>query len=105
MIAVIATIELAEGRKEDFLREFRLVVPKVLAETGCIEYQPMLEMPTALGAASAARDNVVVVIEKWQNVATLEAHLMAPHMQEYRKRVKDWVVRVGLQVLEPAGNS
>ena len=36
------------------------------------------------------------------NEDALRAHLGAPHMAEYRARVKDLVVGVRLQVLQPA---
>jgi quinol monooxygenase YgiN len=102
MICVIATIELAEGRRDDFLDEFRKIVPAVLAEAGCLEYAPMIDLPTSVGAQTAARDNVVTVVEKWETVEALEAHLMAPHMMEYRKRVKGLVVGTSLSILHPA---
>jgi quinol monooxygenase YgiN len=48
------------------------------------------------------REGVVTVIERWEGLDALRAHLAAPHMQEYRARVKDYVVRTQLQVLQPA---
>ena len=45
--------------------------------------------------------HVVVVVEKWASVPTLQAHLAAPHMAEYRQRVGGLVKKVTLQVLEP----
>jgi quinol monooxygenase YgiN len=102
MICVIARIELAEGRRDEFLAEFRKLVPQVLEEAGCLEYGPMIDVPTSIGAQSPARDNVITVVEKWAGVEALEAHLMAPHMLEYRKRVKPMVVGTSLEILEPA---
>jgi len=102
MIFVIATIELAEGRREEFLREFKEVVPKVRAEEGCLDYGPAIDFETNIPAQGSVRENVVTVIERWANIDTLESHLMAPHMIEYRKAVKEMVVRTTLQVLEPA---
>jgi quinol monooxygenase YgiN len=48
------------------------------------------------------RPDVVVVVEKWASLDHLKAHLTAPHMGEYRIRVKELVTGVSLQVLEPA---
>jgi quinol monooxygenase YgiN len=45
-----------------------------------------------------------VVVEKWRDLAALEAHLAAAHMTAYRGRVKDLVVQTTLQVLAPAGD-
>lgn len=102
MIHVIATIELAEGKREAFLAEFRKVVPLVRAENGCLEYGPTIDVATGVPAQGPPRDHVVTVVERWENLDALRAHLQAPHMTEYRVRVKDFVVRVHLQVLQPA---
>ncbi|MCI0458846.1 MAG: antibiotic biosynthesis monooxygenase [Gemmataceae bacterium] len=102
MIHVIATIELAEGQREVFLEEFRQIVPLVRAEAGCLEYGPALDVPTGIAAQAPLRENVVLVVEKWESVEALKAHLQAPHMLAYRPRVKDLVVRTTLHVLGPA---
>lgn len=102
MIVVIATIQIADGRREDFLAEFKSNVPNVLAEDGCIEYAPTIDLPTSIAAQGDPRANVVTVVEKWESLAALEAHLVAPHMQSYRARVKEMVQGASLQILEPA---
>ena len=102
MIHVIATIEAHPGRRNDLLTEFHRIVPLVRAEAGCIEYGPTVDMPVTLAVPTPVRDNVVVVVEKWESLDALRAHTTAPHMQEYRVRVKDIVARVQLQVLQPA---
>jgi quinol monooxygenase YgiN len=102
MIHVIATIELAEGKREAFLEEFRKVVPLVRAEAGCLEYGPAVDVASGFPAQGPPRANVVTVVERWESLEALKAHLQAPHMASYRPRVKDLVVRSSLQVLEPA---
>jgi quinol monooxygenase YgiN len=44
----------------------------------------------------------VTVIEKWNSLEDLKAHLEAPHMLVFRGRVKDLVSEVSLKVLEAA---
>lgn len=102
MIHVIATIDLVEGKRGPFLEEFRKIVPLVRAESGCLEYGPTIDVPSGLAAQGAVRENVVTVVEKWADLASLKAHIVAPHMQEYRPRVKDLVKSTTLLVLEPA---
>jgi len=102
MIIVLATIELHPGKRPNFLAEFRQIVPNVRAETGCIEYFPAIDTVSGLAVQGPARDDIVVVIEKWDSVAALETHLIAPHMMEYRPKVKDFVKKVSLQILSPA---
>ncbi|MBW3596062.1 MAG: antibiotic biosynthesis monooxygenase [Planctomycetes bacterium] len=101
MVIVIATIEVAEGRREEFLAEFRKIVPAVQAEQGCIEYGPTVDAATNIAAQGPVGENVAVIVEKWESVPALEAHLKAPHMAEYRERVKDLVKSVGLEILAP----
>ncbi len=102
MIRVLATIELAEGRRDDFLLEFAKIVPLVLEEQGCLEYGPMVDVPTSIGAQANIRENAVTVVEKWESVDALEAHLVTPHMIEYRKKVKEMVTGTELRILKPA---
>lgn len=102
MIHVIATIEVAAGKRAAFLAEFHRIVPPVRAEQGCIEYGPTVDVVSNIPVQGPLRENVVTVIEKWESLDALKAHLTAPHMIEYRLRVKDLVVGVGLQVLESA---
>jgi len=102
MIHVIATIELHPGQREAFLTEFRKLAPLVHAEDGCVEYGPTVDEITDIGAQVAPRPDVVTVVEKWESVPHLKAHLVAPHMETYRAAVKGLVVKTTLQVLKPA---
>lgn len=102
MVIVVAVIELAPGKREEFLTEFHKLVPLVLAEEGCIEYGPTVDVVTEIASQVPYRADVVTIVEKWESVAALEAHLAAPHMQSYRPRVKDLVVQSRLHILEPA---
>ncbi len=102
MIHVIATIEIHEGRREAFLTEFRQLVPLVLAEAGCLEYGAAIDVGAGLAVQQPLRENVVTVVEKWESVGHLQAHLAAPHMRDYRIKVKDMLVGLSLIVLEPA---
>lgn len=102
MIHVIATIEVAEGKRNDFLKIVHTLVPKVKAEKGCLEYGPTIDIPTGFKAQIPVRENVVTMVEKWADLKALEAHLSAAHMIEYREEVKGVVVSTKLQVLQTA---
>ncbi len=101
MIHVIATVELAPGTREKFLAEFRKLIPDVRTEAGCIEYGPAIDAETDIAIQFKVGADRVVVIEKWETVAALKAHGVAPHMQAYRARVKDYVRGMELRVLTP----
>jgi quinol monooxygenase YgiN len=101
MIHVVATITLNPGRRGEFLEVFRWLTPLVRAEGGCVEYQGTTDVPTTLAVQDGPRDNVVTVVEKWESLDALYAHIGAAHMQEYREKVRDFVMGVSLQVMEP----
>ena len=102
MIVVLAAIELNPGTRERFLIEFRQLVPLVRAETGCLEYFPAIDFPSEMPVQGPQRHDFVIVVEKWTNIEALQAHLVAPHMVAYRPKVKDFVKKVHLQIMEPA---
>jgi quinol monooxygenase YgiN len=102
MIHVIATIQTKAGRRQDLLAAFQALVPKVRAENGCIEYGPAVDVDSGISGLPAMRADVVTVVEKWDDVAALKAHLAAPHMLSYRETVKDIVESVAIHVLQPA---
>ena len=101
MIIVIATVELAEGTRDSFLTEFHNIVPSVLAEDGCIEYGPTVDAETDLEKQSR-NANRVTIVEKWKSLDALKAHLVAPHMLEYRPKVADFVRNSELRILSHA---
>jgi quinol monooxygenase YgiN len=101
MIYVIATIEVKAGKREAFLAEFHKNMPNVHAEKGCLEYGPTVDATTEIKAQIPRRENVVTIVEKWESLQALNAHLVAPHMAVYRERVKDILVGVTLQILDP----
>ena len=101
MINVIASIQIKEGQLSDFIEIFKSNIPKVLAEKGCIEYVPTIDLPTGL-PPQELNPNVVTIIEKWDSLADLMAHLTAPHMLAYKEKVKDLVETMSLKILKEA---
>ncbi len=101
MIYVIATVEVRPGKREAFLAEFRKNAPNVRAEKGCIEYSPTVDVKTDIKTQFPLREHTVTIVERWEDLHALQAHLQSPHMTQYRERVKDFVASVSLQVLEP----
>jgi len=101
MICVIATIKAKAGGREALLEHIADNLPNVHAEEGCIEYQPMIDTESSLGA-QVLDENIVTMVEKWETMANLNAHATAPHMLKYREKVKDTVESVFLKVLTVA---
>ncbi len=102
MIHVLATVSLNPGTRGPFLEVFNANVPNVHAEDGCIEYGAAVDAATDIPAQPPLRPDVVVVVEKWRDVAALKAHSAAPHMAAYRIKAKDYIQSVSLQILDPA---
>jgi len=102
MIYVVATVEIAPGKRDQWLELFVELIPKVLAEDGCIEYGPAIDIESGIGKQIPMRENVVTVLEKWESLDALKAHTLAPHMAEYKEIVKGLVRSLELQVLIPA---
>lgn len=101
MINVVASIHVKEGKLSEFVAIFKSNVSKVLAEKGCIEYVPTIDIPTGL-PPQGLNSNVVTIVEKWECLEDLKAHLKAPHMLAYKEKVKDLVDKVSLKVLKEA---
>lgn len=101
MIHVLASIRVKAGEMGRFLEIFKANIPKVLAEEGCIEYFPARDAATEL-QVQVLEPDTVTVIEKWESLSALLAHLEAPHMAAYRDKVEGIVEGVSLKILTEA---
>lgn len=102
MIHVIAALSSAPGKRDELIAAFEKLAPEVHAEEGCIEYGTAVDVETPIGAQEPLRGDVLMVVEKWESIAALEAHLAAPHMEKFRSDTADIVTGLSLQVLKPA---
>ncbi|KAF0183999.1 MAG: antibiotic biosynthesis monooxygenase [Nitrospirae bacterium] len=99
MIHVLASIRVKASSRNAFIDVFKANVAKVRAEKGCIEYIPATDAQTDITVQH--RDAcVVTIIEKWQSVEALKAHLAVPHMIAYKEAVKDMVESVEVKILQ-----
>ena len=101
MINVIASVRVKAGNRPKFIEIFKSNVPDVKAEKGCIEYAPTVDIDANI-PPQILDENVVTIIEKWESLEALTAHLSAPHMLSYREKVKDIVEDVSIKVLQKA---
>ena len=101
MIHVIATIRLKPGCREDYLKILGENVPKVKGEDGCLAYEPAVDVASGLPVQGPIRPDVVTIVEAWQSMDALRAHLKTAHMAAYREAVKDYVADLTVQVLQP----
>lgn len=101
MITVVASIHVKPGHISQFIDIFKANIPAVLAEDGCIEYYPAVDIETGL-PPQELNENLLTIIEKWESTDALKNHLGAPHMLAYREQVKNIVEKVTVRVLQKA---
>ncbi len=101
MVHVLAVITAKPGRRDDILAAFRANVPAVHAEDGCIEYGATIDTEGVGDLQTRFGEDSFVVVEKWANLAALEAHIAAPHMAAYGAKTKDMIASRIIHVLSP----
>jgi quinol monooxygenase YgiN len=101
MIYVIATVELIEGKRNEYLRELKKVVPDVRAEIGCLEYGPAGDVATDIPVQDPVNENAVTIIERWTDIQALKDHLQTSHMKTYREATKSVIKGLRVRILKP----
>jgi len=100
MIHVIAKITTVPGKRADVLKAFLANVPAVLAEDGCIEYQPITDVAGAADFQTNIGSDSFMVVEKWATIETLHAHAKSEHMAAYGASVRDLIADRAVHILE-----
>ena len=101
MIHVIATIEVKPDKFEEFLDIFRANIPDVLAEDGCLRYELTVDDPDSTKLDITPREGVATVVEAWESIEALTAHMQAPHMKTYFQNTKDIAISTKGTILKP----
>ena len=102
MIHVLAIITSLPGKRSSVLEAFRANRPNVLAEDGCIEYDAAIDVTQGPAFQAPMGPDTFVVVEKWRDIAALEAHIRAPHMAAYASQTKAMIASRVIHVLSPA---
>lgn len=101
MIYVIASVELKPGKRDAFLKEFHGIQDAVRKEKGCIAYGASVDAHTDIGRQAPVRENTVTIMEQWESVAALKAHMGQPHMAKYFAATGALVAGTTVQILDP----
>jgi quinol monooxygenase YgiN len=99
MINVIASIRVRPGKLPDYLAILKANVPAVKKEKGYVEYVPTVDIDVKL-PPQVLDKNIVTILERWESLEALLAHLGSEHMLDYREKVKTMVENVSLKVLQ-----
>ena len=101
MLTIIAEIRTRPGQhhRQAVLDQFTKIIPTVLKEDGCHGYTPMVDHAANVSFQTTAPDSIVMV-EVWESVAHLEAHLQTPHMKAWSEAVKADVLDTTIRILE-----
>ena len=101
MINVIASIHVKTGKISEYLAILKTNASAVRKEKGCIEYVPTIDVDSKLPPQVLDKD-CVTLLERWESLEALHAHLGSPHMLAYREKVKEMIESVTFKVLQEA---
>ena len=100
MIHLIAVLTAKIGHRASLLAALNAIVEEVRAEPGCIEYQPLIDLsysPEKFGA------NALVVVEKWQDQAALDAHNEGAALKSFMEKAKHLLAQAEIHLMQDAG--
>ncbi|MCZ4060181.1 putative quinol monooxygenase [Pantoea sp. LMR881] len=101
MLTVVAEICVKPGRRQVVLEAIQQLIPTVLDEEGCHQYDALLDHQAQMPWKHNSPDSIFM-LEQWGSLRHLEQHQQMAHMEKHRERIKDDVVDVKILVLEPA---
>jgi len=99
MIHIVAILTAKPGQRAALLTRFKAALPAVLAEDGCLEYAPVIDLESS--AAKYGEDSFVV-IEKWRDQAAIDAHGTAAAMVSFVADTKDVLAKIEVHRLQDA---
>jgi quinol monooxygenase YgiN len=77
-------------------------MPAVHAEEGCLEYQPVIDVPDMGKVQAPLGPDTFMVLEKWASREALIAHGASPHMVAYGRKTKDQLASRAIHILQTA---
>jgi quinol monooxygenase YgiN len=99
MIHVFATITAQPGQREVVLALFNKNRPAVLAETGCISYEAVVDVPDFGGFQTPLGNDTFAVVERWESADALKAHAASAQMAEYGRNAAPLLAKRVINVL------
>jgi quinol monooxygenase YgiN len=78
MVGVIAKLKIKEGKMDEALKMFKELMEEVKKEEGTIYYTLNKDM---------ADPNMIIVVERYKDMAAFQTHTGTPHFSAFSKRV------------------
>ncbi len=88
MVYVVVSVRVKEDKLKDYIDLLKGAATTVRKEKGCIQYAPTVDLETGGVLPQTMDKNTVMLLEKWESMEALKAHLATPHMAEYFKKEK-----------------
>lgn len=99
MIHVIAVLTAKIGHRASLLAALQAISDDVRQEPGCLEYQPVIDLNTSPVKFGA---DTLVVIEKWQDQAALDAHSAGLALTGFMDRAKHLIAQADIYHMQDA---
>jgi quinol monooxygenase YgiN len=87
------------GRRQVVLDAINKLIPTVLEEVGCHQYDALIDHQAQVPWKQNSPDSIFM-LEQWESLRHLEQHQQMSHMESHRALIKDEVVDVKILVLE-----
>ena len=87
---------------KDYVSKTLSVVPTVRAENGCLGYTLLHDATTDWDKPQRFGERTFWMVEKWESIEALKAHLDAPHMKAFGPTVRGMRTSSTFHVLEEA---
>lgn len=98
---VLCRFDLKPGAdREEYVAKTRAIVDTVRAEKGCCEYRLLGDAATDWEKPQRFGDRTLWMLEKWESIEALKAHLETPHMKAFGPTVRPMRANGTFHVLE-----
>jgi quinol monooxygenase YgiN len=100
MLHVIVNMRIKEGRMPAFIAACAELRPLVLGEPGCHAYEYTRDVEPPFGRPQPIEADRVTLLERWESLDALKAHLETPHMKAAGAKMKDMRASIELRFTE-----
>ena len=93
-----------EADKAAYIAKTQAIVDTVRAEKGCCEYRLLGDAATDWEKPQRFGERTLWMLEKWESIEALKAHLETPHMKAFGPTVRPMRAASTFHVLQDVGD-